>query len=564
MTTKPSVSISKITFSGGQDINFSPNEKIIIVGPNNSGKSQTLREITQRLNHRNASQTIVVESLEVSKIGTSDDLKKYLEENANVVGEIYRHKNWSLHKSNTSLWEQPLLHPQLSNGFIKNISANDRLAICDLQQSTGDTDERTKPQHLLYESSQLMERISGLFKNAFGLDLMINYRGGKYIPIHVGQKPPDTIVDRVSDAYVQEVKMNPPLHEQGDGVKSYAGILFEAVVSDSDITLIDEPEAFLHPPQMRRLGETLASEVNGQLFVATHSSDIMRGFLEGTKGNVRLLRIRRVGDKNFVAEAAPDTVRKLWSTPILRYSNALEGVFHEQAILCEDHSDCRLYNAVTDYLSEGNPDHWLDTVYIPTGGKHSIPIIASVLRQIGVPTKAVFDTDLLRDKLDLKKTIESFGGEWTVFEDLWNRVNASVSSGVPFKTNQQIKNSIRKIIEDSAPDTLPKKKISEEMKQGSAWELLKKIGPSGLPRGEVRKDYDDLIRMLEKIGIYLVPVGEVESFCPEIGSHGPKFVNKVLTEMSFADESLEILRTFVSRFHTGPCAPLEESLEVAE
>jgi len=55
--------------------------------------------------------------------------------------------------------------------------------------------------------------------------------------------------------------------------------LFEIVVSERDITLLDEPEAFLHPPQMRRLSETLSSEVKGQLIVATHSSDILRGFL---------------------------------------------------------------------------------------------------------------------------------------------------------------------------------------------------------------------------------------------------------------------------------------------
>ena len=70
----------------------------------------------------------------------------------------------------------------------------------------------------------------------------------------------DGVVDRVSDPYVQAVRMNPLLDKQGDGMKSYAGILFEAVVANLDITLIDEPEAFLHPPQMRRLGDDLLHE----------------------------------------------------------------------------------------------------------------------------------------------------------------------------------------------------------------------------------------------------------------------------------------------------------------
>ena len=385
---------------------------------------------------------------------------------------------------------------------------------------------------------------------------MINYRGGSVIPIHVGQMPSVDIGHPVSDPYVEAVKKNPTLHEQGDGVKSYAGILFEAVVSDIAITLIDEPEAFLHPPQMRRLGETLASEVKGQLFVATHSSDIMRGFLEGTKGSVRMLRIRREGNRNFVAEAAPDTVRELWNTPILRYSNALEGVFHEQAILCEDHSDCRLFNAVADHLSETKGGHWLDTAYVPTGGKHAIPAIAKVLRKIGVPTKAVFDIDLLRSQDDLKNSVEAFGGNWADFEGFWTKVNAAVSNGMPVKSIQEIKVSIKQIIDDAEPDKLPKGDIIEAMKQGAAWSIVKKVGPAGLPRGEVRVNYNDLIQKLEGIGIYLVPVGEIEEFCPEMGVHGPKFVNKVLTEMNLADEKLESLRSFVSKFHNGQHAPI--------
>ncbi len=556
MTTKPSASISSITFSGGQQFEFRPKEKVILVGPNNSGKSQTLREIIKYVDKGDQSRPVVLKSLEVTKTGTGDDLKNFLEENATVVGMQYHYKGWVFHTQHTMMWNQPLLSNDLYKGFLKNIDANNRLQICSLKNSVGDEDQRTTPQHLLYDSVAMMDRISGLFRQAFGQDLIINYRGGKHIPIHVGEKPPEAIGHPVSDAYVDALKKNPLLHEQGDGVKSYAGILFEAVVSDYDITLIDEPEAFLHPPQMRRLGDTLAAEVQGQLFVATHSSDILRGFLEGTKGNVRMLRIRRNGDMNTVAEAAPDVVKELWNTPVLRYSNALEGVFHEQAILCEDHSDCRLFNAVADHLTETNSERWLDTAYIPTGGKHSIPTIANVLRKIGVPTKAVFDIDLLRSQGDLKKSVEAFGGDWSDFEDLWRRVNAAVCDGIPVKSNEEIKASIRETLDTAETDDLPKNEILDAMKRGSAWSTVKRVGPAGLPRGTARSDYDALTGKLEAIGIYLVPVGEVEAFCPEMGLHGPKFVNKVLGDMDLADSRLEALRTFVTKFHNGDHAPL--------
>lgn len=205
-------------------------------------------------------------------------------------------------------------------------------------------------------------------------------------------------------------------------MKSYAGILFESIVSDLDITLIDEPEAFLHPPQMRRLGETLASEVNGQLFGATHSSDILRSFLEGTQGGVHILRISRDGDVNVVMEASRVTIKGLWEKPELRYSNALEGIFHEQTIICEDDSDCRLINSVADHLDSNSPNQWLDTAYVPTGGKHGVAKVADVLRKVGVPVKAVFDIDFLSEQSLVKSTTFAFGGDWDEICPLWNLI----------------------------------------------------------------------------------------------------------------------------------------------
>jgi len=339
-------------------------------------------------------------------------------------------------------------------------------------------------------------------------------------------------------------------------MKSYAGILFEAIVADLDITLIDEPEAFLHPPQMRRLGETLASEVRGQLVVATHSSDIMRGFLEGTRGNVRILRIRREGDKNYIAEAPPEAISDLWESPALRYSNALEGIFHEQTIICEDDSDCRLINSIADHLAAKSDDQWFDTAYVPTGGKHGIPKVASVLRKVGVPIKAVFDLDFLSERSLVEKTVEAFGGEWAEIKPVWVRLDAAVRDGIRSKTVEEIKSEIKSIIDKSETGALPKGDINETMKQSGPWYQVKSYGSFAIPKGDAQKDYANLRDMLETIGIYLVPVGEVENFCRELGTHGPKFVTKLLTEVPLDDDRLSELRTFVEKVQKGPHSPL--------
>ncbi len=560
MTIKPTASISELLFSGGHSFQINENEKVILVGPNNSGKSQSLREIVSICQDGKIDRTLVIKGLNVSKKGSAQDLKNFLDTEADYIGISYRYKNWQIHEGHINKWGQNYLTGNILHGYIKNIAANDRLSICEQQTSISQGDQKSKPQHVLYDDEALMTKISTLFKRAFAKELMFDFRGGSKLPIHVGTLPSITgLIDRVSDSYVKAVRENPLLDKQGDGMKSYAGILLETIVSDLDITLLDEPEAFLHPPQMRRLGETLASEVKGQLFVSTHSSDILRGFLEGTQGDIRILRISRENDLNIVREASGETIKELWQKPELRYSNALEGIFHEQTIICEDDSDCRLINSIADHLDINSTDQWLDTAYVPTGGKHGVSKIAGVLRRIGVPIKAVFDIDFLSEQSLVKTTVEAFGADWEEFNTLWSRVDSAVRSGNKAKTKKEIKEDIIDIIDKSNDDELPKGDISEALKQGKAWHLVKRFGEMGIPNGNAKDDYKSLRDKLEDIGIYLIPVGEIENFCPNVGSHGPKFVTKLLSTVSLDDSRLEGLRTFVNKVHKGQHAPLTEN-----
>ncbi|MDP1520433.1 AAA family ATPase [Porticoccus litoralis] len=567
MIKKPSVSISKLTFSGGSSFDLNKGDKVILVGPNNSGKSQTLREILSVCGNGKTDNTFVVKGVDIVKDGTAEQLREFLSAEAEFNGTTYSYKSWQLHERQISFWAGAFLEGQILSGFVRNISANDRLSICEKQQSVSRGEQKTKPQHVLYDDSALMEKISSLFYRAFGKDLMFDFRGGRTLPIHVGKLPNMSgVVDRVGDEYVSAVRKLPLLDQQGDGMKSYAGILFETIVDDWDITLVDEPEAFLHPPQMRRLGETLSSEVGGQLFVATHSSDILRGFLEGTQGDVRILRISREENINIVMEASKETIKSLWLNPVLRYSNALEGIFHEQTIICEDDSDCRLLNSIADYLESDTQSQWLDTAYVPTGGKHGVAQVADVLRKVGVPVKAVFDIDFLSERDLVEVTVVAFGGSWSEISVLWSRVDSAVRGGAKVQSVSGIKKNIIEIINNSGEDSMPKSDILEAMKQGKPWSVVKKYGERGIPRGQAQVDYKDLKNKLEEIGIYLVPVGEIENFCPEMGLHGPKFVAKLLSTVSLGDQRLAELRDFVENLQRGATCKLMavEDIESAE
>ena len=46
-----------------------------------------------------------------------------------------------------------------------------------------------------------------------------------------------------------------------------------------------------------------------------------------------------------------------------------------------------------------------------------------------------------------------------------------------------------------------------------------------------------------------MPVGEVENFFPDIGSHGPKLFTKVISGVPLDDQRLKGLREFVEIVH---------------
>jgi hypothetical protein len=228
----------------------------------------------------------------------------------------------------------------------------------------------------------------------------------------------------------------------------------------------------------------------------------------------------------------------------------LEGIFHEQTIICEDDSDCRLINSAADHISISNETPFKDTSYVPTGGKHGIPKVASVLRKVGVPIKAVFDIDFLSERDLVKNTVAAFGGNWTDVEVLWERVDSAVRDGIKPKSVEDIKAEIICTLQKAEPEKLPKGDIAALMKQGTAWNEVKKFGEIAIPNGQAQKDYKNLKLALEKLGIFVIPVGEIENFCPEIGSHGPKFVTKLLTDIPLSDPRLKSLRDFVSHIHS--------------
>jgi ABC-type multidrug transport system ATPase subunit len=114
-------------------------------------------------------------------------------------------------------------------------------------------------------------------KEAFGTYLVIDPTGGGQLQIAMSSDLPETVDEErsLSEKAIRFFSNATPIAEMSDGVKAYSGILAAVLSTDLKLILIDEPDAFLHPPLARRLGSTLttlASERDGNVLASTHDS----------------------------------------------------------------------------------------------------------------------------------------------------------------------------------------------------------------------------------------------------------------------------------------------------
>lgn len=59
---------------------------------------------------------------------------------------------------------------------------------------------------------------------------------------------------------------------------------------------------------------------------------------------------------------------------------------------------------------------------------------------------------------------------------------------------------------------------------------LKQYGLAAIPKGQDRAHVEELLTDLVEVGILLLRKGELESYVPTVGLHGPGWVNSVLAD----------------------------------
>ncbi len=557
---KPTLTFSNIVFSDGTSIDLHDDQIVVFVGPNNAGKSAALREISSAVGKLNNSK--VIKSVTRSRFGDDNDLRAFLELNSvkqtSGVGYHFSGINYSINAD--------YIHYFMTDGSQEFVAPFFRSSIPTETRITGSNAAGplavhqappTHPIHLLLLDPKLAAEMCDLFMRAFGEELIVLRAGGSAFPLYVGKRPMLSAgEDELSKSFVDQLVANAvPLEHQGDGMRSFVTVMLNVLASDHhSIQFLDEPEAFLHPPQARLLGEYIANnrKSNSQLFVATHSPEILYGILTSTTTKVRIVRIQRSGKVNKVKELSKSKTEAISKDTLTRYSGLLSGIFHKHVVIAESDSDCMFYSSLLNSKSVSG-DNEPDVLFVHGSGKHRLAKMVDTLRDLDVPVSVIVDIDVLNDEGTFKGLFLAAGGVWDDVSSAFRSLKVAIEEVRPPLNASQVKAMIEVQLENvTGVGAFPKateKAIKGVFKTLSPWDDVKRAGRSGLRPGGATRHYDAIAEACSRVGIWLVPVGELEGFCQSIeAGHGPAFVEKVLVDRDIdTDEELEAARKFMTK-----------------
>lgn len=545
------VHVKSITFNDGTTLEFGKSDIVVLTGTNNAGKSCLLREINSSY-EASEKPNLIIKSIDFDFTGKpSEDY--LLEQMSNYpgqynldgvyVGTLERYyQEWDRHNI------------KFAGKLCKTYLPTDkRLNLADPCNTINFAkDKATQPLQIVYKDDVLEGRLDDMFHKAFQSHITLNRGAGSKIPLHVGEKiKPQGREDRISASYLDRLYALPQLQDQGDGMRSFMGILLHVITNQRSAILIDEPEAFLHPPQARLLGDMLVHNItsNTQLFLATHSEDILKGLLSSGNKNVKVIRISREGDINHISKLDNVEIESLWKDSILRYFNTFSGLFHSKVVICEADTDCKFYQAVLNEVVNSTGKPAPDYLFTHCGGKQRLKTIITALRALNVKTAAIVDIDVLNDRKTTTELIASVGGNFQDIEARWKVLDDYVKSQRAQLNTEEVKKSIMRLLDSETNENLSKKiadDIKKELKASSAWAKVKETGKNFFT-GDAYNAFNDISDYCKKQGIFIVPVGELECFYKPDSNHGTKWVNNVLDGVDLCnDKEIASARDFMA------------------
>lgn len=547
----PNHFISEIVFNDNSSLLLNEGDIVVFVGANNVGKSQALNDLFKNLH--NCEKGTILNSIKIKR----ERVKEFLDKNFKTIRDQRQRLVYNVPMSNgisnteIELYDRSESYGLCREAFVANINTESRLSVCKPIDILDDYEIASAPQQLITTDVNRKEKLSKNFFRAFNKKLFLNYYNSKKIKLCMGDDftIEGNTCDQSIDLFAQKLDNYKIISDQGDGIKSFVGILLFLTLDFYKIFLIDEPEAFLHPPQAQIMGNIIGESIknNQQAFISTHSENFLKGLLDTCPNRVKIVRISRIDDKNDFAILNNDDLKIVWNDSLLRHSNILQGLFHKTVILCESDSDCKMYSIIDKFLKE-KKGILSETMFIHCGGKSRLSKIVPIFKALKVNLRVITDIDILDDKNTFTSFAQSIGLEWNDLKKDWLTISESIS-----KIYQSIKRSdIKEMMKCGEPDLSPIEisKLKNLLDTECGWNLVKKGGFKMLGSPEAQNAFITINRKLNEKGAFIVSVGELESFITGCQGHGPTWVNAVLEKYpNLEDNNYEEIKKFVQSWN---------------
>ena len=506
--------IKKIKFKTGTSINPSlldieVKSIVIIVGPNNSGKSLCLQEIEGNLGAGGTKK--LVEHVDIqypSDIETLVNIAKEIQiENVSVQStsastimiphfslEGGRGNNpVGIDVSNLDNWLKSGSDRELRSNLVQYHTI--RLAGYQLQRLIQNREipnlDAPPYNHLMNllkfpEKEKLVrEFCNEVFSDLFFI--LDNLTPGQ-IKIRMSNENPNDMIPNVRNPSDREfLRSATPIEQLGSGIQLFVGMAAALIGLNQRFILLDDPDVFLHPPLARVFGQKIteiALNREGQLFISTHSPDFVQGCLETAKDKQNVTIVRLTYNSQIgatVREVSPQEVELLRKDAFLRTTQVYKGFFYRSVIVTEGDPDRVFYDAINQIMLDANRGI-SDTHVIHSYGHVNVRKAVAPLRKIGIPAVAIVDFDVVLD-----------GGP--------NLSKLMKACKIEDPELNQFKNSRAQLL----PSWNSKGR-----------QVMKGRGIDALT-GNIKDKTKDYLKQLAQFGLFVVPNGELESWLVEFG-----------------------------------------------
>ncbi|WP_372372590.1 ATP-dependent endonuclease [Vreelandella venusta] len=520
--------IRKVTLTSGTELELG--KFTLLVGPNNVGKSQTLKDIHKKLIHGSGADTTLLASVDVSQPDTFERLLEDLDVRVDATNighhtidgitsgfeqnSMVRLRLDQARRTFESTPDADFTFQKLGKFRVFYMDSESRLKIASTCQNF--VPEESSPKTLLQamygKFGELDQVLADAFETTFGMKVRLDYSAGLKLRYAISSDFGD-IPDDPRAAYPR-MKQFPSLESQGDGFRSFVAVVLSLLLSKDKVVLLDEPEAFLHPEQARRLGRWMADHIDAfpcQVIVATHNSNFLAGVLSG-KQPAEIFRLNRTGNKTEYCPITAEATQALSSSPILSSQRVLEGIFARGAVVCEADSDRIVYSAVATHVHDNQ-----ELLFVHAHNKQTIKDVVALLKQAAIPVAAIVDVDLLNSEADLRQLLRAFDADAENAETilLRNRVAESVEKRSEAEVLTATREAVVELLAqlDRGEHTLSGAKgaLSRIRSESSKWSLVKASGVAALDMA-VRPAAEQIIANCKAFGLFLVPKGELEGW----------------------------------------------------